>query len=66
MIEYYQYPEKTYTQINVLCKRKPTGAQLDALMKMVETGEEASPTLRDVQTSFEWALTADEYIRKKL
>ncbi len=66
LIEYYQYPEKTYTQINVLCKRKPTGAQLDALMKMVETGEEASPTLRDVQTSFEWALTADEYIRKKL
>ncbi len=66
LIEYYRYPEKTYEQINILCNRKPTGAQLDALIRMIETGEEASPSREDVRSSSRWAFEADTCIRKSL
>jgi len=63
LIEYYTYPEKKYETINVNCKRKPTGAQLDDLINMIETDAPGSPTIDEVWSSFTWALKADEIIR---
>lgn len=64
LIEYYQYPEKRYNIINNLCKRKPTGAQLQALIDMIEKGSEPSPTMEEVWSSFNIVLEADRVIRE--
>lgn len=66
LIEYYNYPEKTYETINVNCKRKPTGDQLQELIDMIEGKTEGSPTIDDVFESFSWAVKADEIIKSKL
>jgi len=66
LIEYYRYPEKTYETININCKRKPTGDQLQELIDMIEDKKEGSPTIDDVFESFRWALKADEIIKSKL
>ncbi len=66
LIEYYKYPEKTYETINVNCKRKPTGDQLQELIDMIEGKTEGSPTIDDVFESFKWAVKADEIIKSKL
>ncbi|MBE7022220.1 MAG: Gfo/Idh/MocA family oxidoreductase [Ruminococcaceae bacterium] len=63
MIEYYKYPEKTYETININCKRKPTGDQLEDLIHMIETDAPGSPTIDEVIDSFTWAVKADEIIR---
>lgn len=66
LIEYYKYPEKKYEIINLLSKRKPTGAQLDALIDMIENGSVGSPTIDDVWESFKIALSADKMIKDSL
>lgn len=63
MIEYYKYPEQTYETINVSCKRKPTGDQLEHLIRMIETDAPGSPTIDEVWNSFTWAVKADEIIK---
>lgn len=66
LIEYYKYPEKTYEMINVKCKRKPTGDQLETLVKMIEKGVTGSPTIDEVWNSFKWAFIADDIIKESL
>lgn len=66
LIQYYKYPEKTYEDINIICKRKPMGDQLEDLMDMIENDTPGSPTIDDVFDSFCWALKADEIIKSKL
>lgn len=66
LIEYYTYPEEKYETINLLCKRKPTGDQLNALISMIEGKDDVKPTIEDVQKSFLWANKADEIIKKSL
>lgn len=66
LIEYYTRPDGKYESINVLCKRKPTGDQLEALIDMIENNSVASPTIDDVWESFKWAAKADEIIKSKL
>ncbi|MBE7010789.1 MAG: Gfo/Idh/MocA family oxidoreductase [Ruminococcaceae bacterium] len=63
LIEYYTYPEQEYKIINVNCKRKPTGAQLDKLIEMIEKDVPATPTIDEVWNSFKWAVKADEIIK---
>lgn len=63
LIEYYKYPEQVYETINVNCKRKPTGDQLDNLIEMIEKDAPGSPTIDEVWKSFTWAVKADEIIR---
>ena len=66
LIEYYTYPEKHYEMINICCKRKPTGAQLQTLIDMIEGNGKANPSLEDVWESFFWACEADRIIKYKL
>ncbi len=66
LIEYYKYPDKHYESINVLCKRKPMGDQLDTLIKMIEKDTAGSPTIDEVWESFKWAIKADEIIKSQL
>ena len=66
LIEYYTYPEKHYEMINVNCKRKPTGAQLQTLIDMIEGKGEANPSTEDMWESFRWACEADKIIKSKL
>lgn len=66
LIEYYRYPEKTYETININCKRKPAGDQLQELIDMIEGKTAGSPTIDDVFESFRWAVKADEIIRSKI
>ncbi len=66
LIEYYTYPDKKYEIINCLCKRKPTGAQLEDLIDMIETNSSGSPTIDDAWESFRVANLADEKARKYL
>ena len=64
LIEYYQYPERSYTIINVKCKRKPTDDQLDALIDMIENDSPGTPTIDEVYSSFKTVCEADEIIKK--
>lgn len=59
LIEFYQYPEKTYTTINCLSERKPTDVQLYHLIRMIETGCETIPTLKQVLSSMKTCFEAD-------
>lgn len=63
LIEYYQYPEKTYTVINSPCNRKPTDVQLNYLIKMTETGCEAVPTIDHVLSCMRTCFEADRQAR---
>lgn len=65
LIEYYRYPEKEYKTINVDCKRRPTGAQLEHLIRMIEENAQAVPSIDDVYTSLETAVKTDMILRKK-
>ena len=64
MIEYYSYPEKEYKTINVNCKRRPTGAQLEHLIKMIEEDIPATPTIDEVFKSFETVIEADRILKQ--
>lgn len=66
LIEYYRYPEQTYEIINVNCKRKPTGAQLEHMIQMIEKGVDAVPTMDEVYKCFEIAVKADSIIRNQI
>ena len=66
LIEYYTYPERNYETINVNCKRKPTGAQLQTLINMLEGKAKANLSLEDMWESFFWACEADRVIKSKL
>lgn len=66
LIEYYRYPDKVYESININCKRKPTGAQLDHLIKMIEEGVAAKPTIEEVYESFKIVNEADKIIRGEI
>ena len=66
LIEYYTYPERHYEDINIPCKRKPMGDQLDVLIEMIENNTLGSPTIDEVWESFRWAIKADELIRQNL
>ncbi|MBQ4517150.1 MAG: Gfo/Idh/MocA family oxidoreductase [Clostridia bacterium] len=64
LIEYYSYPEKEYKTINVNCKRRPTGAQLEHLIKMIEEDIPATPTIDEVFKSFETVIEADRILKQ--
>ncbi len=66
LLEYYQYPEKTYEIINIKCERKPTDLQFDYLIDMIEKGHEATPTIEEVYNSFELAFKADACIKNQM
>ncbi|MBQ7843430.1 MAG: hypothetical protein IJ340_08515, partial [Odoribacter sp.] len=66
LIEYYKYPEKSYEMINVDCKRKPTGKQLEMLIDMIENNTVGTPTIDEVWNSFRMAIKADEMIKNTL
>lgn len=66
LIEYYTYPQKEYKMINIDCKRRPTGAELEHLIKMIEDGVEANPTIDDVYKSFSTVIKADKILKNKL
>ncbi|MBQ9941184.1 MAG: Gfo/Idh/MocA family oxidoreductase [Clostridia bacterium] len=66
LIEYYTYPERRYETININCKRKPTGAQLQTLIDMIEGNNQAVPSIEDVWESFCWACEADRVIKSNL
>ncbi len=66
LIEYYRYPGKTYESINVLCNRKPTGAQLSCLIDMIENDSQPIPSYDDVLKSFKTVLRADKIIKNNL
>ncbi|MEG1846920.1 MAG: Gfo/Idh/MocA family oxidoreductase [Lachnospiraceae bacterium] len=64
LIEYYKYPEKTYTTINSLCNRKPTDTQLSYLIKMIETNCEAIPTMEHILSCMDTCFQADVQARE--
>lgn len=64
LIEYYNRESNEYKCINIDCKRRPTGAELDNLIRMIETDAPANPSLDDVLISFETAVRADNIIRR--
>ena len=65
LIEYYNCRENEYKTINVNCKRRPTGAQLNHLIEMIEHDVPAVPTIDEVFESYKTATTADRKIRYK-
>lgn len=66
LIEYYQYPEKKYEIINVLCKRKPTGEQFDYLLRMIENNLPPIPNMDEVKEAFDVMIKADSLIKQNL
>jgi len=60
LIEYYSQTDRKYHTINVQSERKPTDIQLEYLSSMIETVVPACPTIDEVFSSFEAALTAEE------
>jgi len=62
LIEFYQYPESSYTSINLQADRKPTGVQFDYLRRMIEENIPADPSLDDVYESFQIAIQGDAAI----
>ena len=66
LIEYYRYPEKEYKTINVNCKRRPTGAQLEHLIKMIEEDVPSLPSIDDISESFFTVIKADKLLRTKI
>lgn len=66
LIEYYRYPEKEYKTINVNCKRRPTGAQLEHLIKMIEEDVPSLPSIDDISESFFTVIKADKLLRAKI
>lgn len=65
LIEFYDCINQEYRTINVNCKRRPTGAQLEHLIEMIEKDVPAIPSMEDVQKSYSIAVTADQKIRRK-
>lgn len=63
LIEYYRAADKRYDTINVNCKRRPTGAELDHLIEMINSNAASNPSVDDVSKSFELSMKADELIR---
>lgn len=66
LIEYYQFPEKTYTAINILADRRPTGSEMDALLHMIENNAPPLPSYEDVLAAFRMAVEGDKEIRRHL
>ena len=64
LIEYYDSARHEYKNINVNCKRRPTGAQLGHLIEMIEKDVPAVPTIDDVFISYKTAATADQKMRR--
>ena len=64
LIEYYDCSKHEYRTINVNCKRRPTGAQLNHLIEMIEKDVVAVPSMEDVFKSYSVAVQADEKIRR--
>jgi len=62
LIEYYNVENKEYKNININCKRRPTGAELDNLINMIENNALSNPSIEDVYKSFEIAIKADNII----
>lgn len=65
LIRYYKYPEKEYKTINIDCKRRPTGTQLEHLIKMIEEDVSAVPSIDEVYNGLVTVLNADKYLRGK-
>lgn len=63
LISHFDFDNNTYNTINVNCKRRPMGKQLERLIDMIEKGVESFPDNDDVIKSFETALMADKAIR---
>lgn len=63
LIEYYDCTSHEYKTINVNCKRRPTGAQLDHLIDMIEKDVPSVPSIDDVFVSYRTAVTADRKVR---
>ncbi len=66
LIEYYQYPEKTYQMINILCDRKPTGEQFEYLLQMIQKHLPSVPTMEEVKEAFDVMIRADSMIKQNL
>lgn len=64
LIEYYDCTKHEYKTINVNCKRRPTGDQLEHLIDMIEKDVPAVPSIDDVFVSYQTAVTADRKIRR--
>ncbi len=63
MIEFYDKKTGEYKTINVDCKRRPTGTQLNHLINMIENNISASPDIDEVLSGFETALKADKILK---
>lgn len=66
LIEYYQFPEKTYHTINIKCDRKPCDKQFDYLIKMIEKNIPAIPSIDEVFNCFNLATKADTIIKNNI
>lgn len=65
LIEFYDKRSGEYKIINVDCKRRPTGDQLQNLIDMIEKDAPQFPTIDDVYRSFEIAVSADEKLKMR-
>lgn len=64
LVEYYDCINHEYRTINIPCKRRPTGAQLNHLIEMIEQDVEAVPTIDEVLVSFRVVEEADRKVRR--
>ena len=64
LIELYDKSTGEYKHINLVCKRRPTGAQLNHLIDMIENNVPAIPPISDVLSGFEIVSEADTKINK--
>lgn len=63
LISHFDYETNTYNTINVNCKRRPMGKQLERLIEMIEKDVKAFPDNDDVLKSFETAIKAHKAIQ---
>lgn len=66
LIEYYNFSQKTYQEINISGDRKPTDIQFDYLINMIENNAEMTPSVEEICTSLETMLDADKQIMKTI
>lgn len=66
LIEFYQYPQKRYEMINILCNRKPTGEQFEYLLQMIENNLPPVPSMEEVKEAFDIMIQADTMIKQSL
>lgn len=63
LIEFYTYPDNTYTQINIKADYKPTYTQLQCLMHMIEKNLPSWPSIEAVIHSSTAAFASDKALQ---